>query len=307
MTIAPGYFECRSRIRFGRPVDMPGVGHVMMPDSRICGVKYHGEGLSSSDVVCACGTFAIGLCAVCKTPICGDHSRLDRLRRCDACIVNEAKREADARRQEHAKALADLAAVDDPIERLVSSIRYLEVVERGEHPERERIRLGLENARVRMNELRTLCPDPWSPNSVAIWFCERAMSSGIEPGDSWIRYYTKQKYGFFGPYIEFEDTPIPAWVFDGGSATLIQRDSEGCASALPGMRWDAGIIASHNRRYWDGIVTVTGQCPFGLRDTALADIARILDLPTWMSVAKAVGAPSTKSKKLRDGKREGRR
>ncbi len=51
---------------------------------------------------CRCGTFSIGECVKCGTPVCGDHSRLQPNRTCDHCI--EKEQAAEAERQAHLSA-----------------------------------------------------------------------------------------------------------------------------------------------------------------------------------------------------------
>lgn len=58
--IAPGYFECHSR----------------RDEDGTCGHRFQVSAGGSVMEVCSCGTFAIGYCARCGTPVCGDHSGL---------------------------------------------------------------------------------------------------------------------------------------------------------------------------------------------------------------------------------------
>lgn len=80
--IAPSYWECRTE----HAHDVPGpgqldlrLGPVWLAERRICGNRYH-EGPPvnvSGPSLCACKTFAIGVCGDCGEPVCGDCSALD--------------------------------------------------------------------------------------------------------------------------------------------------------------------------------------------------------------------------------------
>ena len=67
---------------------------------RPCGLRYQ-EGAAGLGRVCECGTFAIGLCADCGKPVCGDHS-----------VLHGGKRlcHADLRAREKAAAVAEAEA-----------------------------------------------------------------------------------------------------------------------------------------------------------------------------------------------------
>jgi hypothetical protein len=84
---------------------------------------------------CECGTFAIGLCASCEKPVCGDHSRLlDGARRCEPCLASAQREQAVSTAEgelEHLTSrrdleLARLEAIDDPVERLISAVLWSE-------------------------------------------------------------------------------------------------------------------------------------------------------------------------------------
>lgn len=116
--IAPGYWQCTSVIH------EPAVTVVADPATggprpittvveRICRAQYQ-EGAVKSEAVCRCGTFAIGLCAECREPVCGIHSSMiDDRRLCDihasaarAVIREKAEAEAAAKTKEREAALA---------------------------------------------------------------------------------------------------------------------------------------------------------------------------------------------------------
>ncbi len=101
--IAPGYWECRSLIRFEVRRPDPVYGTTMVPysDSRVCGNRY--QEIDSRTPVqiaetCACGTYAIGRCVGCQQAICGDHSGITRgARLCGSCRASRdaARQQAD--------------------------------------------------------------------------------------------------------------------------------------------------------------------------------------------------------------------
>ena len=79
--IAPGYWECQSIVTVPRIHQVPdqrilgGFLQQVVQESSRCGHRYaESVGLPAPGAVCGCGTFAIGLCADCSTPVCGDHS-----------------------------------------------------------------------------------------------------------------------------------------------------------------------------------------------------------------------------------------
>jgi hypothetical protein len=81
--VAPGYWECRSLVaehRPGRIPDPSGGAGAMRPVTAIsyqpCATRYHEAAGGGSTLLCGCSTFAIGVCAQCATPVCGDCSRV---------------------------------------------------------------------------------------------------------------------------------------------------------------------------------------------------------------------------------------
>jgi len=77
--------------------------------SRVCLQRYH-EGAAASGEECRCGTFAIGRCARCNLPVCGDHSRLvGKVRLCDE-HAKEAQRDEAATAAERARAVEKRSA-----------------------------------------------------------------------------------------------------------------------------------------------------------------------------------------------------
>lgn len=90
--IAPGFWECQEK-------DYVAEGHGR--DSA-CRHRFHaGTRLGQSSRLCSCGTFAIGVCTVCGTWVCGDHSILwsGKGRLCLDDAEPLRQREAEERRQ----------------------------------------------------------------------------------------------------------------------------------------------------------------------------------------------------------------
>lgn len=112
--IAPGYYQCRSIIRWSTrtwvpaPGYLPGPGVPMAPidtwHERACTDQYQeGDAVTAQLPLCACFTYAVGICADCKNPVCGVHSELvGDLRR---CFQHSAEfRRTTAQKQERDKA-----------------------------------------------------------------------------------------------------------------------------------------------------------------------------------------------------------
>jgi hypothetical protein len=76
--IAPGYWRCANLVEeeelagTAGAVD-PWLRPTVIRSMRECGNEY-AEGTGMPGPICACGTFAIGLCKECSRPICGIHS-----------------------------------------------------------------------------------------------------------------------------------------------------------------------------------------------------------------------------------------
>jgi hypothetical protein len=98
--VAPGYWECRSLVEEHRaglvPDGMGGTRPVTDVIRRPCELRYHQAAGGGPTLLCEWdqGTFAIGLCADCGKPVCGDHSRLYQDRR--LCIQDVNAREEAA-------------------------------------------------------------------------------------------------------------------------------------------------------------------------------------------------------------------
>ena len=94
---------------FGRRV--PQWATITVTRSSPCSSKHHVPMTAGVSIPrCSCGTFAIGLCAHCEAPICGDDStRIDGLRLCESCRLQHRALEADRRHQEAAQSRPPLA------------------------------------------------------------------------------------------------------------------------------------------------------------------------------------------------------
>lgn len=117
--IAPGYVECTSLVEehtvvwrpmMGNPAQMEPHDEVM---SRVCATRYHVGGPIST-ALCACGTFAIGICPQpeCGIPVCGDHSRLMDGQR--LCLGHANSLEIEITRKARAAEEARKAAAPPP-------------------------------------------------------------------------------------------------------------------------------------------------------------------------------------------------
>lgn len=75
--LAPGFFECRSKViidlvpagRHGSASEIPVHG--------VCGHRYQTAVTSGSTNHCACGMFAVGICRQCSKFLCGEHGSHD--------------------------------------------------------------------------------------------------------------------------------------------------------------------------------------------------------------------------------------
>lgn len=218
--IAPGLWRCTSRrietvLRegpgFGHP--NPSRGPPVIPAQRsvTCGAEYQEGAPTTAELACGCGTFAIGRCAECGDPVCGTHSAVaDGRRLCSRDMARvreafvEAERErkarlADAAAHEHDQKLEQIAALDDPIERLLSALAF---VLHDLHPDD----VGASAAQMsqrRRSEFARACPesdwegtwidnwdmpevegtwvDNWDTQEIGDWLVRRMRATGVEP------------------------------------------------------------------------------------------------------------------------------
>jgi hypothetical protein len=126
-----------------------------------------------------------------------------------------------------------------------------------------------------------LCPDPWDPDSVARWFVGRATRLGLRPNSTWAP-VTNEKvlFGILGTFRTVVGPEVPAWRFQEGSP-LVKTET-----SIPVLgRFQDTMTVGGTRL--DAFVTITGTAPWGLHDTALADMAELLGLPEWYGDAQA--------------------
>ncbi len=84
----------------------PRLGPPVIRNQFQCSTEYQGG--PGSSVTCRCGTFAIGLCAICRTPVCGVHGTMRADRRLCPAHDAELRQHEDLRSRD--AAAADAAA-----------------------------------------------------------------------------------------------------------------------------------------------------------------------------------------------------
>jgi hypothetical protein len=77
-SIAPGFYECLSQVVVDvvPPGTQGNVTEVPVPGQ--CGHRYQEGGPSAPASTCSCGMFAVGACATCGLPRCGQHGSHDQ-------------------------------------------------------------------------------------------------------------------------------------------------------------------------------------------------------------------------------------
>jgi hypothetical protein len=92
--LSPGYFECTSSV-LTNVVPAGAQGNaVQVPIYGVCGRRYQEGSASDGGPQCACGMFAVGLCATCGNAICGDHGRQSNMGFiCNAHIIWKYRKE----------------------------------------------------------------------------------------------------------------------------------------------------------------------------------------------------------------------
>jgi hypothetical protein len=219
MPIAPSFFECRTVIHDtdvtlgpdpAYPPSMGVTAPQFHPVDRVCGTRYHEatDGpRGGATPVCACGTFAVGVCAECGAPVCGEcSSRRNQRRLCPvhtAASDREQRRVADdAAAAEYESAvvsrLDELAKISEPIERLVRAVAWfrpsfpledsewnytpVEVLELKRRLAQRGVDADLVEARVRrvaVDEIGRMCADSLDSDPDGL---ERALVHGDRPG-----------------------------------------------------------------------------------------------------------------------------
>ena len=246
-SIAPGYFECLGTIMDSWPTTTAG-GTVMVPQPVPCGHRYHdGSAVTSSPQICSCGTFAIGLCGSCGSPVCGDCSTLHEGHRvCGACISRQQESRTSQAVQSHQRNLEILRAVEDRYERLTRACAYMLAVDRsivGEfnhfnvghshvpfsHPEQYRALVEL------FPEYWPGAPDinpwgsPWDSTALAEWFLRRARQLKLRPPHEFQHYVPKRRLRGGKTFVAGETERT--WSFAYGSSDG-EGDEPGCVAHL---------------------------------------------------------------------------
>jgi hypothetical protein len=230
--ITPGYFECTSSVLQGM-VPQPGVGE--RPVYGVCGHRYRqGSGSPPDAPVCPCGQFAIGSCAECGTPRCGDHGLLSGSRfRCRSHLAAEEtlrRKRATASMQAAATAVSDwLASFLAPEERLLAACLHLgrEREKRGpgdrtpsqivwsapevlqdafEELDRQKVQTFF---RVFGGTEDSISPPVSSPHLIE-WFRERARAAGCQPSHR-LGYGRMQVSRWSGREKKVLAPPTPGW------------------------------------------------------------------------------------------------
>ena len=158
---------------------------------------------------CSCGTFAVGRCAECHTPVCAHHSGMfDGRRLCDAHLSTAQAAEAERRQQAHAQSTAEtlanrirawdgwldaarraLAESSDPSERVVRVVAALQGGElRSQRRDEPKVLPPLLLPDILQDAPATSCW--WDRNAVQAWFLRSVKSAtrrarrGERPQDS---------------------------------------------------------------------------------------------------------------------------
>lgn len=116
--LAPGYFECMSRVlRDVVPPAPPGVlGDVLgRPLYGPCGYRYQAGPQSADGRACECGMFAVGECQACGKAVCGQHGAHSHGRFVCVAHIREAEAEASASAEQRQR--AERAAIRESLDR----------------------------------------------------------------------------------------------------------------------------------------------------------------------------------------------
>lgn len=114
--ISLGHFECQGSVTVA--AGGPPSGALGLPTASVpCGYRFSTGPAAGQSLLCACSTFAVGLCATCSRPVCGGCSLAGTPRRCHECRRHEAAQqkidaEDRARQEVTAEAAVRSAFVD---------------------------------------------------------------------------------------------------------------------------------------------------------------------------------------------------
>ncbi|MEV4317931.1 hypothetical protein [Actinocrispum sp. NPDC049592] len=238
--IAPGFHEClgwRTEM-FPDPATGQMVGRTIM-----CGQRYHAGDGKEHRGICACGTFAVGICMSCRIFVCGDHSTGGERRICLACAeAAQVAAEQEKQRQiaeETAQREAELArvrAVADPVERLLCAARFHSPPRqpRQHNPwgRASSVDSYADGHRRYLQEiLVAVCPElwpnghdgdpPWHTPRLGSWFVRRASAAGMTPPLDLVPLVRR------GLFTRRDDLvrgkPQPAWHLPEGSTTPLSH------------------------------------------------------------------------------------
>ena len=287
--IAPGYFECTSRILVPGPVATVG-GTVIMPvPAAVCGYRYQ-AGTPGTTPLCSCGTFAIGVCQDCNAPVDGDCSLvMDGQRLCRPCAQTRQARQAeDERARDRGAVDAVIDAVKtkpDPIERLL------------------RIAWFLDKYEGRQDAWKAACPEyprgAWDSAAIGRWFAARAVALGVKPTKMLPTYVARPvaRLTLMLGAPGYDSGPdIPCWAFREASTdirTVKPRDArfDNFTEPYDVTQWahvlrDGRVVtydppplkARGGPRARDDVAGTEILRPTGLNETGIVLMAALLDL-----------------------------
>ena len=219
--LAPNFFECTSRVAVAarqpvRDARYPG-GFAVVDETRYvtCGHRYREEVRMEGDApLCTCGMFAIGRCADCEAPVCGEFDCSERLGGkflCKACANARRQaeqrarwvREAPQREAEEARRAALLANFNDQREAYAAQCATFKARVATVLDEDERLVVAVAhtfdgakpgpsctNPEVLAELFPRLWPttdrvklgaktQPWDSWQLAGWFARRALARGV--------------------------------------------------------------------------------------------------------------------------------
>ncbi len=240
--IAPGYYECRSLVAVPEEPRFTPIGVEMVEVTVPCGQRYQ-EGIPGGPLfgICACGTGAIGSCGQCGRSVCGDHSRAGQQRLCVDCIRENHEQAAESAAAARSRIIERLLAIEDPIERLILTIKSLAEVDTTYQFPRYYFRdidavRSVKHAAWAELESRNVSPfvdDPnyskrllkWDTAAIGRWFVDRSCAKEIEADSTVTRRIEvpgrKRRESSTWKTLP----PTPAWSFAaGGNTILILKD-----------------------------------------------------------------------------------
>ena len=281
--IAPGYYECQTVTTDQVDAFTPD-GLQPIPVSRACGQRYQeGAGLEGSES-CRCNTLAIGHCAVCGRPVCGDHSVADERRLCLECLNEARRRQAAESDRDREAVVRGILARDDRIEAFVMLIAFA-------------TRWPGTTGDSALQEAISLIPDmhhasergwghPWDSVEIGRWFAREATRHEVPPDVQFANTWTERRRlaklltpnGYWG-LVQRQEVAQPAWHFPQGStsdwSSVNSRDES--AERIDAFILADGRVGRYGKRPKDSDV-VEGPVPCDLDLSALLLMASKLNL-----------------------------